>query len=323
MFIQKKEQRRIVSIEPIADTIIERLASQSVSVDVIDRSEDMNALISEKEPEVLICRDRDDVAGIIEFCPSVKLIFTVEVGVEELPFQLLLSKEIRVANTSGISADIMSNYTLACILGQCARTKENILNQQNRNWKRYQCTDSLQGKELLIVGAGRTGKEIARKAKVFDMKTIGVQRRPRPSVFFDRTIGVDCLDQELPMADFVVCTIPQTPLTEQLFDKGRFNKMKQGSVFINISRGAIVVEEDLVAVLDTGKIAQAYLDVFEKEPLPKTSSLWTHPKVQITPHQSGRLTDYMSRAMDMFVENYQAFVRGEMMPNEVDLSQGY
>ena len=228
-----------------------------------------------------------------------------------------------MANCSGISADIMSNYAMACILGHCARLKENILNQQQHVWKRCQCTDSLQNKSLLIVGAGRTGREIARKAKIYGLKTIGVQRTPRTATYIDETIALDELDRYLPNADYVVCTIPQTPITVRLCNCSRFSLMKESSVFINISRGAIVVEDDLLNVLDEGKIDQVYLDVFEKEPLPVDHPLWSHPKVLVTPHQSGRLTNYMSRAMDMFVENYQAYIQGNIMPNEVNMKQGY
>ena len=314
---------RIVSIEPLGKELLDNLCRAGLNVIIVNRGEDMLSSLAKIDPEVLICRDRDDIKGVVSRCNNIKMLFTVEVGVEEMPFETLKKQEIRLANTSGISADIMSTYALSCVLASAARLKENIINQQKNIWKRYQCTDSLFGKMLLIVGAGRTGREVAKKAKPFGLHIVGIQRTPRELDGFDETGSLDNLDTYLKQADFVVCTIPLTPLTNHLFTSERFKLMKENSVFVNISRGDIICENDLLSALNQGKMSHAYLDVFEKEPLPLDSALWNHPQVVITPHQAGRLDNYLSHAMEMFVDNYYAFAKGEVMPNEVNLSQGY
>lgn len=314
---------RIVSIEPLGEELLDKLGRAGLNVTIVKRGDNMLTSLEKVDPEILICRDRDDVESIVTQCKNLRMLFTVEVGVEEMPFEILEKQKIRLANTSGISAVIMSTYAMSCILASVARLKENILNQQKNVWKRYQCTDSLQGRMLLIVGAGRTGKEIAKKAKPFGLHIVGIQRTPRKREGFDETGSLDNLNTYLRQADFVICTIPLTPSTYHLFTSERFELMKDNSVFVNISRGNIICENDLLFALNQGKMSQVYLDVFEKEPLPVDSALWNHPKVVISPHQAGRLDNYMSRAMELFIDNYNAFTKGEEMPNEVNLSQGY
>lgn len=313
----------IVSIEPFDQKIILDLKAEGIDVVVVERNAQTVNALRKMNPEVLICRDRDNIRTIVERCPTIKLIFIVEVGVEELPFEILLEKGIRVANTGGISTDIMSNYVMSIILGQCSRLKENVLNQQSRYWKKFQCTESLQGKVMLVVGAGHTGRAIARKAKVFGMAMYGVQREPRPTEFFDKTMTISEMDGYLAMADYVVCTLPETKYTVGLFNYQRFTKMKPTATFINVSRGALVVEEDLLKALDENLLSCACLDVFRHEPLMQESPLWTHPNVIVTPHQSGRLSDYMIQAMKFFKVNYWAFKNGERLPNEINLRNGY
>ena len=316
-------ENRIVSLEPLGKELIENLCLAGLNVEIVDRGEEMLSSLVNLDPEVLICRDRDNIESIVTQCKNLQMLFTVEVGVEEMPFETLQKHKVRLANTSGISADIMSTYAMSCILASAARLKENFLNQQKNVWKRYQCTESLQSKTLLIVGAGRTGKEIAKKAKPFGLRIVGVQRTLRSLEDFDETITLDSLDLFLKQADFVVCTIPLTPSTYHLFTIERFKLMKNNTVFVNVSRGDVISENDLIWAMNQGKMSLAYLDVFAKEPLSMESELWNHPKVVITPHQAGRLGNYMSRAMEMFIDNYNAFAKGEIMPNEVNLAQGY
>lgn len=305
------------------EKVTSKFREKGLEVKTIIRSDDNCEELKKLNPDVLICRNRDNVKQFVHDCPNLKLIFIVEVGLEKLPFDELVRHKIRVANTSGISAEIMSNYTLACILHHTTHLEEDIANKQERYWKKYQCTDSLSGKSLLVVGAGRTGTEIARKAKVFGMKTFGIVNHKRAIDYIDEVGTVEDLNQYLGCSDFVVCTVPLTPMTRHLFNRERFRYMKQDAVFINISRGAIVDEADLSDAVEKGLFAKAYLDVFETEPLPANHAFWANPNIIVTPHQSGRLNNHLEKAVELFFPNYAAFQNGEMMPNEVNLEQGY
>lgn len=315
---------KIYTIEPLDKLQQEYLAAETgLEVVQLERS----SFLSHKEDclqiEILICRDRDNVLKIIEICSYLKLIFIVSTGVEKLPFSKIKEKGIVVCNTGGINAPIMSEYVMGAILQHSTRFRENILNQTQQYWKKFQCVDSLNEKKLLVVGAGRTGQLIARKAKAFGMYVVGVKKHFENVPFFDNIVSLDSLDEELNEADFVVCTIPLTSETFHLFDYTKFEKMKESAVFINISRGKICVEKDLVEALTKQKLACAVLDVFDKEPLEKDNALWNCPNVVITPHSSGRLDNFMSEAIKYAANNINAFLKGEELPNKVNIEYGY
>ena len=308
---------------PAEEGIVSKFHEQGIEIHMLIRSERNTEDLRQLNPEILICRNRDNIAQFLQVCTNLKFIFINEVGLERLPFEELLNHNVRVANTSGISVDVMSNYAMACILHHAAKLEEDIANKQNHYWKRYQSTESLADKTLLIVGAGRTGSAIAKKAKAFDMTTLGVVNSKRNIDYFDEVGTLADINCYLGKADFVICTMPLTPMTHYLFNRDRFNCMKQTAVFINISRGSLVNELDLLEAINNNVFSKAYLDVFEKEPLPENHAFWSHPNIIVTPHQSGRLENNLERSMDYFFDNYNAYLHGGTMPNEVNLDLGY
>lgn len=314
----------IHSIEPLSQNQSDAILRQtSASLQVIARDTffeqtDVHPLI-----ETLICRDRDQVSDIIKHCPNLRLIFIVSTGIEKLPFTKLLQHNVRVANTGGINAPIMSEYAMAYILSQSARVCENLDNQRQHQWKKFQCVNSLFGQNLLIVGAGRTGQLLANKAKAFGMNITGVKKHPSPLANFDRIITLAELDETLPWADYIVCSIPLTPETTGLFNSHTFSLMKSTTTFINISRGGHVIQSDLIEALTESRIHSAILDVYDQEPVPSDSPLWDIPNLYMTPHSSGRLENFMDNAIQYFIFNYQAYISGMPMPNEIKLNEGY
>lgn len=315
--------KKIVFIANSNESVSSLFQEEGLDVEICLRTGNVNEDVAKIHPDILICRNRDDISEIIKTNPCIRMVFIVEVGLERLPFKELQARNIRVANTSGISADIMSNYVLACILDHVVKLGEDILNQRNSYWKRFQSTDSLDGKTLLIVGAGRTGIQIAHKARPFGLNIVGIVRNQREIEGFNE-IGTFCqINQYLSKADYVVCTLPLTSETQAFFSIEKYRKMKPTSIFINVSRGGLVNECDLVDALDSGMVAHAYLDVFSIEPLPEDHVFWKHEKITVTPHQSGRLVNNIDVAMKMFIQNYRAYCAGNIMPNEVNLQQGY
>src|SRR5205823_14822115 len=133
----------------------------------------------------------------------------------------------------------------------------------------------------------------------------------------------EALDTLLPRADFVILTAPETPETRRSFDRRRLQRMKPSAVLINISRGSIVVLDDLVAALKAREIAGAGLDVFEAEPLPIAHPLWTMPGVLITPHVAGEGPYLQERRTEVVLENCRRFAAGEPLVNVVDKAQWF
>ena len=319
---------KIYSIEPLRQEHIEKISNE-INVDVILLNRDSFLNLVEEatflDIRILICRDRDNVADIIEVCANLELIFIVSTGVEKLPFSQLMQRNIRVANTGGINAGIMSEYAMGYILSQSVRVCENLINQTRHYWKKFQCVDSLSGKNLLIVGAGRTGLLLAEKAKAFRMNIVGVKKHILQSSYlnFDRVISLNSIDEYLSWADYVVCTIPLTPDTEYFFDGEKFSKMSSKCCFINISRGKLIRQNDLINALREKKIKSAIFDVYEAEPILPEDELWDVPNLYMSPHSSGRLEYFLDCAIDYFISNVKAYNDGVRMPNELDLKNGY
>jgi phosphoglycerate dehydrogenase-like enzyme len=133
----------------------------------------------------------------------------------------------------------------------------------------------------------------------------------------------EAIPAEIPLADFVVLTVPLTPETRGMFGAREIGLMKRSAYFVNIGRGKTVDQAALVAALREGRIAGAGLDVFEDEPLPADSPLWEMEKVIVTAHYSGETPSYGERLWAIFLDNLGRYARGEPLRNVVDRSAGY
>lgn len=206
-------QQIIFSIEPISQRSVEKIETiLECHYCYVDRKTFLERTDIHNDVQILICRDRDAVSEIIDCCRNLAFLFIVSTGVEKLPFEKLIQRNILVANTGGINAPIMSEYAMAYILSQSARVCENLRNQINGVWKKYQCVDSLENQKLLIVGAGRTGQLLAHKAKAFGMNVVGIKKHISQLKDFDQIDSLENIDRHLNDADFVVLTLNSATL---------------------------------------------------------------------------------------------------------------
>ncbi len=314
----------VATLEPLREET--RLAiCQSIQEEVIQL--DRNSLKTEEleEIEVLICRDRDITEGMLNQCPNLGMIFILSVGVDKLPFKILQEREILVSHVSGdICSGTIAEYVIGAILMFSCKFISSIYHQTECYWQKFQITDSLVGKNILIFGTGKIGRKIAETAKKFDMHTVGVSRSGGVGdSAFDKRITMREMKEWLGKAEYVVSTLPLTEETYHLFNAELFKEMNANSVLINISRGKVVCEQDLAEALNSGEIAGAVLDVFEVEPLAQDSRLWHMKNVLITPHSSGRVEDFVGKAAMFFPENLLAFRQKKKMPLAVDLEKRY
>jgi phosphoglycerate dehydrogenase-like enzyme len=174
-----------------------------------------------------------------------------------------------------------------------------------------------------IVGMGAIGCEIARRARAFGMAVRGVDLFPErvvPPEGVERVDGIDGLRDLLGWSDFAVIAAPQTPETTGMFGSRLLAQLRHTSYLINVGRGAILVLDDLVASLRSGRLAGAALDVFEVEPLPADHPLWDFPNVILTPHTAGYSPVIASRHLATLVDNLGRFARGDALLNIVDKS---
>ena len=175
-----------------------------------------------------------------------------------------------------------------------------------------------------IFGFGGTGRAMARRAAAFGMQVQALDRDDVPtSAEVEAVLGPDDFDALLATSDVVAICCPLTPETRGKFDASAFARMKSTAYLVNVTRGEVMVEDDLVAALETGAIAGAALDVAPREPLPADSALWSFPNVVMTPHTAGASQFRASRNVDRFVSNLARLVAGEPLEGVIDKAAGY
>lgn len=255
---------------------------------------------------------------------NLKWIHSFSAGVERVLTPEVKASNVLVGNCSGIHAVPIAEHILGFMLLFTRRFPDTFRQQEKKSWERSERMTELSGKTVLIVGLGHIGKEAVRLVSCVGARILAVDRQKgeKPD-FVEKMYSPDQLMEALPKADFVVCALPHTSTTHHLFDSEKFRIMKQSAVFINISRGGIVREEELIRSLREKDIAGAALDVTEVEPLPQDSPLWEMENVVITPHHSGLSEKYMDRAVEVFCSNLRAHLKGERLPNLVDKQKGY
>ena len=189
--------------------------------------------------------------------------------------------------------------------------------QNQKTWKRrrqYLASDRTIG----VLGLGELGSSVAAKLRALDFNVAGWSRRPK------QLEGVFCstdLDEVVRRSDALVCLLPLTPHTKGILNKDKLQTIRKDGCLINVARGGHVVIPDLLAALDSGHLARAYLDVFETEPLPADSPLWSHPGITLTPHIAA-LTEPRT-SVGKIADNIERLRRGEAPLNTVDFAAGY
>ncbi|RXJ00423.1 D-2-hydroxyacid dehydrogenase [Anaerobacillus alkaliphilus] len=315
---------KVVSTAKLKTEIKERLITTFEHIKFCFFKNINDAIDDLVDSDILITYGEDLTGEIIEKMKNLQWIMVISAGVDRLPFEAIKEKKILVTNARGIHKIPMAEYTMAMILQVVKQTRRLLESEQKRNWDRRIQMTELHGKTLGILGAGAIGKEIATFAKVFQMKTVGLNSSGKPVESFDQMVTMKNIDELLSKSDFVVSVLPSTPRTDGLIDKGFFDRMLPHAVFMNIGRGKTVVEKDLLEALREQKIAHAVLDVFEREPLPSDHPFWKMDNVTVTPHISGISPQYQFRAIEIFEKNLQAYLKGsEDFCNVIDVTKGY
>lgn len=238
----------------------------------------------------------------------------------------LIAHPVTVTNLRGIFADRIPAHIMAYVLAFARGLHVYIHRQLERRWDRNDTPPvvHLPGATALIVGVGSIGAETARLCAAFGMRVIGVD--PRQTVAPEGVSELhppDQLDRLLPLADFVILTMPHTPKTEGLFHSERFHLMKRSAFFINIGRGMTTKLDDLNQALREGLIAGAGLDVYEIEPLPEDHPLWTAPNTLLTPHVAASGPSLEEARNGIIVENARRFASGQPLLNVVDKAEWF
>jgi phosphoglycerate dehydrogenase-like enzyme len=191
-----------------------------------------------------------------------------------------------------------------------------------RSWEHW-AMGELKGSTLAIVGMGAIGLAIARVARAFGMRVLGVTRDGRTFEEVDASYPTSRLPEVAAQSDAVVVTLPGTPLTEKLFDRAAIGAMKRGAVFGSVGRGTVVDQDALIEALSSGAIAGAVLDVFTPEPLPPDNPLWAMENVVFSPHTAALSVHENARIVELFCENLERFADGRPLRNVVSTTEFY
>lgn len=250
-------------------------------------------------------------------------------GVENFIESGVVREGMLLTNGSGVMSENMSEHVIGMMLG-FARNFPALRDAQRRQeWKAGVGSETLfelGGQTAVLVGMGDIAIATARRLEAFGVRRIGV-RRSRPSgeavQYFDEVVGIDDLDSVLGEGHHVISSVPSTPQTRHLFNADRFAKFREGAYFYNVGRGTSVVQDDLIAALNSGHLGGAGLDVTDPEPLPIGHPLWDAPNVFITGHTAGATPMFRKRLIELFAENIARYQDGRPLINEVDVTRGY
>ena len=260
--------------------------------------------------------------------PRLRWVHFISAGVDHVMTPELVRSPIRVTDSGGITSAGMAEYVLGVMLLFAKRLWTYEQQKRRREWRKEDVIPvELHGHTVGILGVGAIGQEVARLAKAFGMRVLGVRRGATA-----RETGVGDVDEMLPSSalhdmlgrsDYVVIALPATKDTERLFGERELRAMKPSAYLVNVGRGSVVDEPALVRALKENWIAGAGLDVFSHEPLPPESELWGLPNVYMTPHVSGNLMGVESPIIALFGENLRRYLAGEPLKNLVNKEAGY
>ena len=235
-------------------------------------------------------------------------------GVDRLrPFEYLWNK-LLVTTSKGAMAETIADYVILVIQMLYREFPRMMKNQMNRVWERW-LFESPRGKTLGVIGLGAIGKEVARKARAFGLKVIGLDVQAASLESVDAMFTPAEFKEFLGTCDIVSICVPLTPETKGLIAEEALGWMKPRSYLVNVARGRIVDENAVVKAIRSGHLAGAALDVFFPKPLDPQSELWALDNVIVTPHLSGAFRDFPEKVLALFCENLERFLRGREMIN--------
>jgi phosphoglycerate dehydrogenase-like enzyme len=260
--------------------------------------------------------------GLLAKMPRLKVIQSLTAGVDHW----LARKDLTTAHTliaaRGTHRIQVPENILGALFHITKKYHQIALQQAESRWQRS-VSDTLAGKTLGILGLGAIGQQVAMKAAALEMRVIGTKRTPEPVAGVEKVYGFDDTDKVLAASDYVVVLLPVTPLTENLLNSQRIAKMKPSAWLINFARGAIIVDNDLIAAVKAKTIAGAVLDVFRTEPLPSEHPFWKTPGIWVLPHIGGYHPERDSWVAELLSDNIRRHLDGQPLREVVDRERGY
>lgn len=267
------------------------------------------------------------LAEVLRQLPELRWLHAASAGLDSILSDYLRERlaagSLTLTRTAHTFDAPMGEYVIAAMFLLAKQFPAVFAAQQAQEWTRPIGVDVI-GSTVGIIGAGNIGREVAWRAKALGTRVLGLRRNPEPMEHFDAVYGVSDLDLVLKESDHVVLAMPLTDETRYMIGERELKLMKDSAYLINVGRGPLIREDDLVRALNEEWIAGAVLDVFEQEPLPAGHPLWSAKNTVITPHSSGNSDSNHGRLLEEFAANLELFMRGEPLNNPIrELELGY
>ena len=265
------------------------------------------------DAEIVLCNKVMITREVIDSCPNLKYIGLFATGFNNVDIEYARKKNIVVCNAGSYSTNAVAQQTFAYILDYCNKIRDYDIAVKNGEWEKFPSfsyfpipTAELAGKTISIVGYGSIGRKVAKLANAFDMNVI-VSTRTKP---IDCSYEVTDIMTAVRKADILTFHCPLTEKTKGIVNAELLSEMKQTAILINTSRGVVVNEKDLADALNQKRIAGAYLDVLEKEPMSPDTPLKNARNCIITPHPSWASFETRSRLVKIVCDNIKAWQNG-------------
>jgi phosphoglycerate dehydrogenase-like enzyme len=278
-----------------------------------------------READVMFDFDWLEPECLPEHAPQLRWVQATSSGIGEFLARTGLDRSrITFTTAAGVHAVPLAEFV---VLGLLYFTKEMPTLrgwQVAHRWQRYTSSE-LAGRRVLVVGLGHVGAHIARSCAALGMDVWGARRtwRQEPVEGVTRLIELSQIREALPQVDALALACPYTPQTHHLIGRAELDLLSPSAIIVNVARGAVIDEAELIRALRSGGIKGAALDVFETEPLPVDSELWELPNVLVSPHSASTVGSENERIVDLFLDNLHRFLGGMPLRNRFDPDRGY
>lgn len=311
--------------EQLKEEHVETIRQNASDYTIIDAKRESTKLV-EDDIEIMLGWDKELGSRLLASETSrLKWVQSISAGVDTYDLNRFAEKNILLSNASGIHSVSISEHVLGVLLAEFRGIRTSIGNQSKKSWTRQNISyKQLSTQKMLIVGTGHIGQQLAAFAQGLGIQTYGINTSGHVTDGFIECYSHKNMSRIINEMDIVVNILPLTDETYQLYNEQMFLAMKRGTVFVNVGRGPSVNTNDLIHALVTEQLSFAALDVFEEEPLPENSPLWTMENVLITPHISGLTPDFKAKLLSIFVQNLKHYLKdGTLAKNAITLNQGY
>lgn len=278
-----------------------------------------------RRAEVMFDFDWERQPPMPERAPKLRWIQCTSSGVgPRVKEEGLVGSRVRITTAAGIHAQPLAEFVLMAALHFVKDMPRLAKWKTEHHWERF-CERELAGSTMVLIGLGQVGRRVAEVSAAIGIEVIGHRRSPtrQPPPGVGWVVDRAELDEVLPRADLLVIAAPETDETMRLVDRRRLELLPPHAVVINVGRGSLLDETALIEMLQKKRLHGAALDVFEREPLPPESPLWTLPNVIISPHSASTVTRENDRLVGLFIENLERYLDGLPLVNQFDDRRSY